>query len=64
MDEDDEAARAERARKLRSEIDELAKGGPKRRPPRSPSEFIEEQMRERAARGDHGEEEEEGESPS
>lgn len=64
MDEDDEAARAERARRLRAEIDELAKGGPERRRPRSPSEFIEEQMRERAARGDDGEEEEEGESPS
>jgi hypothetical protein len=45
--DEDEQARAERARKLREEIDELAKGGPRRRPPRSPSEFIEEQMRER-----------------
>jgi hypothetical protein len=53
MGEDDEAARAERARKLRAEIDELGKG---RRRPRSPSEFIDEEMRDRAA---HGEDEEE-----
>ena len=59
MDEDDEAARAERARKLRAAIDELGKG---RRRPRSPSEFIEEEMRDRAA-PDEGNEEEEGDDP-
>jgi hypothetical protein len=65
MDEDDEAARAERARKLRAEIDALAKGGPTRRRPRSPSEFIEEQMRDRAAReGDGDGDGEEEEDPS
>jgi hypothetical protein len=62
MDENDAAARAERARKLRAEIDELAKGGPRRRRPRSPSEFIEEEMRDRAARGDDREDEEEKEA--
>jgi hypothetical protein len=55
MDEDDEEARAERARKLRAEIDELGKGGPARRRPRSPNEFIEEQMRERDAPADDDE---------
>lgn len=54
MDEDDEEARAERARRLRADIDELAKGGPRRRPPRSPSEFIDEKMRERDKPGDGG----------
>lgn len=62
MGEDDEAARAERARKLRAEIDELAEGGPRRRRPRSPSEFIEDQMRDRAA-PDDDDEEDEGEDP-
>ena len=59
MGEDDEAARVERARKLRAEIDELGKG---RRRPRSPSEFIEEEMRDRAAHDD-GDEDDGGDDP-
>jgi hypothetical protein len=56
MGENDEEARAERARKLRAEIEELAKGDPKRRP-RSPSEFIDQEMRERAKPADDEEDE-------
>jgi hypothetical protein len=55
---DDEKARAERAASLRREIDELAKGKPRKQPPRNPNEFVEEKMREKAR-----EEREAGESP-
>ncbi len=48
-------ARSERARKLREEIERLQAGKPRR--PRSPHEFVEEQMREAS-------EEEKGKPPN
>lgn len=44
---DEEKARAEQAARLREEIEQL-RGG-RRRAPRSPHEFVEEQMSKRAA---------------
>jgi hypothetical protein len=56
---DDEQERIERARRLREEIDRLAKGGGPPRRPRSPRDFIEEKMRE----GPPGEPAEDAEAP-
>ncbi|MGE5281698.1 MAG: hypothetical protein ACM3N0_05140 [Chloroflexota bacterium] len=48
MADDEAKAQRERARSLREEIGRLAAGRPKRRPPRSPHEFVEERMAEEA----------------
>jgi hypothetical protein len=47
---DDQDARRRRARQLRREIDERSEATPRERPPRSPYEFIEREMREHGAR--------------
>jgi hypothetical protein len=58
---DDREARERRAEDLRRRIEEIAGGEAGERPrPRSPHEFVEEQMREEAERrGDEEDEEEE-----
>lgn len=50
MPGDIDKAREQRAKSLREEIDQLAKGGSAGRQPRTPRDFVEEEMRERAAR--------------
>lgn len=62
--EDDEQARAERARKLREEIEQLAKQAPGGRRPHSPRDYIEEKMRERPPGEKPGDEEDEQDEPT
>ena len=50
MPGDAEKASEQRAKDLREEIEQLAQGGSAGRHPRTPRDFIEEELRERAAR--------------
>ena len=54
MADEGKAAREERAKGLREEIDRLAGGRPPGRPPQNPREFIDEQMSERASTDEDG----------
>lgn len=60
---DEAKARDERARKLREEVERMAAGKPAPRPPRSPHEFVEEQMKEKAKEADPSEKENRSEGP-
>ncbi len=59
MTDDDKPAQKWRAEDLRKEIDQALRTEPGARHPRSPREFIEEQMRKRARKQGNEEEEDE-----